>query len=183
MRKCKFLSKAIYVNPADVLPYVEEQHKKFINDFVTHITYFRGKPIIVTHEKDYNDYGTILNDEKYKLTAFAHIVSRKINQNSKKRDLDIQLLQSCHWVKELIEKYNSNDPICNNCQYIKIADKKEGHSNVTYIYCRTVRYVIILQHAFNYKLDKNDEFYEYYFIKSAFYVNEESMNISILKKF
>lgn len=187
MRKCKFLSSSLSIPPADekqnIEKYVEIQNNKFINDFVKNKTYFRGKPIIVTHDKDSNDYGSILNQPKYKLTAFAHIVSNKINKNSKKRELDIRRLKTCHWVKEIVEKYNQNDPQCINCRLVHIKDAIEHNCEVTYIYCENVRYVIILQKAYNYMLPKDSEEYEYYFIKSAFYVNEQNMHISILKKF
>lgn len=183
MRSCKFLSKPITLDESNLEFHVKEQHEKFINNFINNRTYFRGKPIIVTHEKDNNDYGEILNRPEYKLSSFAHIVSRKINKNSKKRILNIKRLQSCQWVKELIDITNSFGSNCQTCQYYKLKDVIEHNNEVTYIYCVTCRYVVILQKAINDKLPKEHEEYEYYFIKSAFYVDEQPMHISILKKF
>lgn len=184
MRKCKFLSKPIYVDPSNLEKYVEEQNNKFIESFVSNTTYFKGLPIKVEHLSDNNDYGTILNNPKYKLTSFAHLVSKKINKNTSKRDLDIQRLKSCNWAKELIDIYNSLDASChNNCQYFKAVDDYDRGHPITYIYCRTVRYVVILEQTIDPLLSPLDEGYKYYFIKTAFYVDEESMHLKLMRKF
>ena len=183
MRKCKFLSKPLVINEDNILEVIDIQNDKFINDFVTNKTYFKGLPIFVQHAIDNNDYGEILNNPKYKLTSFAHIVSRKVSQNQEKRDLNIHRLRSCHWVKELIEIYNEQDNNCNDCQFYYSMDVIENNRDVTYIYCTTVRYVVILQKHTNYNLPQNHEKREFYFIKSAFYVDEESQHCSLMKKF
>ena len=183
MRSCKFLSKPLNINPGNVDECLDKQFEKFKQDFIINTTYFKGKPIIVEKTKDDNDYGELLNEDKYRLTSFAHIVSRKVNKNSKKRELNIKRLQSCGWVKELIDIFNNMGSNCYNCQYFIARDIKEHGQDVTYIYCTTVRYVVILGHAYNNKLPKTDEKYEYHFIKTAFYVDELSMHLYIKNKF
>lgn len=183
MRKCKFLSKPLEINADNLQEMLDKQHDKFIEDFITNKTYFKGYPILVEHKFDNNDYGTILNDRKYKLTSFAHIVSRKTDKNKSNRELNLHRLRSCSWVKELIDIYNSQGSKCNDCQFYYSMDVVEHNCEVTYIYCTTVRYVVILQKYINFELPENHKDRIYFFIKSAFYVDEEPQHYSLLNKF
>ena len=177
MRKCKFLSSPIYVDENDLLPYIDMQNAKFLENFVKNTTYFNGLPIKVIHYNDQLNYGNLLNKGEYRNTSFAHIVSKQPNKNLKNRDIDVQRLRTCHWVKELIDIYNDIQlHRCNMCQGFYSKDLIENGRSVSYIFCSVVRYVIILE--------KHQDAYrqEFYIIKTAFYVNEESMYRGLMKK-
>ena len=179
MRSCKFLSKPINIDQTkDIEEYVKEQNAKFKNDFVDNITYINGLPIIVTHKVDNNDYGEILNKPEYKYTSFAHIASRKIVPNSKKRDLNEKRLRSCNWVKELIDIYNNMVENCMNCQYYYCWE--EGRQ--IYIYCTNVRYVVILEKVKNFG-DLSIPYKQYYVINTAYYVDMQYEHQGLINKY
>lgn len=171
MRKCKFLSKP--TKPLDLNEYLKNQYDRFIHDFVDNITYYQGMPIFVLQTDDKTDYGDLLNP--YKGTCFTHIVSKSINQNSKRRDLDIERLQRCLWVKELIDFANNIQSACQNCQYYQSAVLIEHKNNHTYIFCKSVRYVVILM-----KITSSSQ--SYYIIKTAYYVDKEDKYRYLMKK-
>lgn len=175
MRKCKYLSNPIYIDPDNIKPYIDEQYDFFMDSFVNNKTYFAGLPIIVEHEKDFLNYGELLNNDKYKATCFAHIVSKQVNQNVSDRILDLQRLKTCKWVKELIDLANNQTSNCNNCQYQKLKLLIEKNNNITYIFCQNVRYVVVLQEIHS---RQNN----YYIIKTAFYVNEEYSYRNLMRK-
>lgn len=175
MRKCKYLSNPIYVDPENILKYVDEQYVKFIEDFVNNTTYFEGLPIIVKHEKDNKNYGELLNNSKYTKTSFAHIITKQVNQNLPDRSLDIKRLRTCRWVKELIDYANNLNSSCNQCQFQKNKVLIERKQDITYIFCQNVRYVVILQ-----KIRTKNK--EYYIIKTAYYVDQDYGYRNLMKK-
>lgn len=177
MRKCKFLSNPIILDETNLINNVEEQHAKFIESFIDNTTYFNGLPIKVVHYNDKNDYGQMLNQGEYRNSSFAHIVSRQPNKNFKARDIDLQRLRTCHWVKELIDISNDlRNNHCENCKGFFNKDLYENGKHVSYLFCSIVRYVIILERH----KDINGQ--EFYIIKTAYYVNEESVYRKLTQK-
>ncbi len=163
MRKCKFLTNAIYVDPDNIKKYIDEQYEKFKKDFIDNTTYVDNLPIKATIKVNNQNYGEILTDEKYTHSCFAHIVSKKINKNSMKRKLDLQRLMTCHWLKELIEYYNTNSN-CQTCRHLLTKKIKKNKEDLLYIFCDCVRYLIILK-----KIKENDDVY--YIVKTAYYID------------
>lgn len=176
MRRCKFLNNAIFVDEQDKEKYVEEQFLKFKTAFIDNTTYIGDLPIKVTNDKDNNNYGTILNNPRYRLTNFVHIVSSQVDQNKKyPRELNIQRLKTCHWAKELIDYYNSNNR-CVGCKdfLTKIREEKEGEK--LYIFCKAVRYVVVLL------LVNENNMPHHYVINTAFYVDKEYSYRQLIRK-
>ncbi len=175
VRKCKYLTNAIYVDLNDCIKYIDEQNDKFRKAFVENTTYFHGLPISVAHENDNVDYGEYLNKEIYKKTAFAHIVSSQVGNDKRHRELDAQRLKTCHWVKGIIDYFNSPPAPCDSCQKFYSKCLTEKGENLTYIFCANVRYVVILQ-----KITSKSQ--PFYIIKTAYYVDQEGVYRSFMRK-
>lgn len=131
---CQWLPELLQRNPGETdNDYIKRLYKIFINDFITHKTYFSSLTVKIRYEP-YIDG---------RVQTFYHVIT--VGESSESRVIDEDRCLRVRWIKAFIENATCHKSSCAECSGVKLWSAPYHSYSRIMIFLEEEKYLVVLE--------------------------------------